>query len=189
MSTIWLVLCPRVLSLARRLDGRVDRLNLPSRTPDSSIGRSANCGVWSNQGRVRHDTKQTIPLEFPTVATFIWFSGARVYHSLTRATSDTHANPLTSSLSQLTGIRNRCEVASPSLARTHHDGDHRLGVIGWGLDDVTSRCCEFDSAVDLQPAVSHRLRVHAAFRSSFGQSEHADPQPRAWRRQTSGTEI
>lgn len=35
--------------------------------------------------------KQTFPLDDPTVATFIWFSGAR--GSLTRATSDTHANP------------------------------------------------------------------------------------------------
>lgn len=60
--------------------------------------------------------KQTIRSESPTVATFIWFSGAR--RSQTRVTSDSHANPSVSSASQLTGIRNRCELASQPLNRS-----------------------------------------------------------------------
>ena len=94
-----------------------------------------------SQGTVRHNVrpglKQTIRLELPTVATFIWFSGA--WGSLTRVTSDSHANALKSSASQLTGTRNRCEVASPSLIRTHAGGVHQSGAIGWDLDDVTLR--------------------------------------------------
>lgn len=47
---------------------------------------------------------------------------------------------------------------------------------------VALRCCKFDSAVDLQPAVPLRLLVHAAFSSSLGQRQHVDAQPRVWRR-------
>lgn len=125
--------------------------------------------------------KQAIPLESPTIATFIWFSGAR--GSLTRVTSDSHANPFVSSASQLTGIRNRCEVASLSLTRTIVVVSIAWVPLGVDPHDVTSKCCEFDSAVDLQPAVPLRLLVHAAFRTLLG------AQPRAWRRQTSEIDI
>lgn len=73
----------------------------------------------------------------PTVATFIWFSGAR--GSLTRVTSDSHAkrilpcHQLASSPGSATGAR----LPSPSLTRTMVVVSIAWVSLGVGPDDVT----------------------------------------------------